>query len=158
MARPNLIIVSLNNSNLKRGIIVKKIVVVLSLLALVGCSSNKPLSTSVTDNYALQQSLIESSVTNQPPAAAVSGSPNWIPMVFVDFDTTALSSLADSLKTGKVKRAAIIYPSKMKTLAQRIQRYLEDQTSQDVPMLNVELRNTEQVQYDLSQVIVTLYF
>lgn len=136
----------------------KKVVVVLSLLALVGCSSNKPLSTSVTDNYALQQSLIESSAVNQPQAAAVSGTSNWIPMVFIDFDTIALSSLADNLKTGKVKRAAIIYPSKMKTLAQRIQRYLEDQTNQDVPMMNVELRNTEQVQYDLSQVIVTLYF
>ena len=107
---------------------------------------------------AFAQSLIESSAVNQPQAAAVSGTSNWIPMVFIDFDTIALSSLADNLKTGKVKRAAIIYPSKMKTLAQRIQRYLEDQTNQDVPMMNVELRNTEQVQYDLSQVIVTLYF
>lgn len=158
MVRLNLIIASPNNIKTEWGIIVKKIVVLLSLLALVGCSSNKPLSTSITDNHVLQQSLTESGVANQSSTAVVNSVPNWVPMVFVDFDTTALSLLADNLKTGKVKRAAIIYPSKIKTLAQRIQRYLEDQTSQDVPMMNVELRNTEQVQYDLSQVIVTLYF
>lgn len=136
----------------------KKISIALCLLALIGCSSDKPLPVSVADNYALQQSLVESGSASQPMTAAVNGSSNWIPMVFVDFDTATLATLADNLKAGKVKRAAIVYPSKMKTLAQRIQRYLEDQTNQDVPMMNVELRNTEQVQYDLSQVIVTLYF
>ena len=135
----------------------KRIIFLWCLLVLIGCSSNKSFSVLVDNDFSIQQPSLESGV-NVGRTSVVNGSSSWTPMVFSDFDESALAVLADNLNTGKVKRAAIVYPSKMKTLAQRIQNYLEIQTKQDVPMLSVELRNTEQVQYDLSQVIVTLYF
>ena len=46
----------------------------------------------------------------------------------------------------------------MQTLAGKIHDYLQQQTKQTIAMKSVELKDTDQVKYDLKQVIVTLYF
>jgi hypothetical protein len=46
----------------------------------------------------------------------------------------------------------------MQTLANNIRDYLQTNTGQKISMKSVELKDTEQVKYNLKQVIVTLYF
>lgn len=82
----------------------------------------------------------------------------WAPVFFTGFDKPQLASIADGINQGRIKHAVISYPTRMQTLAGRIHDYLQQQTKQVIVMKSVELKDTDQVKYDLKQVIVTLYF
>lgn len=138
-----------------------RVISLISVILLYGCSSNKVITNSLDGNLLppqSSQSYMESSVVDGGTSALSGKSTTWLPAVFTDFDEATLNLLADDLNQGKVKRATIIYPSKMRELALKIQSYLQGKTNQTIPMLNIELRDTKQIQYDLSQVIVTLYY
>ena len=66
--------------------------------------------------------------------------------------------IADGINQGRIKRAVVSYPTRMQTLAGKIHDYLQQQTKQTIAMKSVELKDTDQVKYNLKQVIVTLYF
>lgn len=105
----------------------------------------------------------ESAISVEESAATPSNSENkmvggWAPVFFVNYDQTQLSDIADKMKNGVVKKVVVSYPKKMQPLAKKIQNYLQQTTSQQVTMDYLELKDTEQVSYNMSQVIVTLYF
>lgn len=82
----------------------------------------------------------------------------WAPVFFAKYDQAQLSDIAAKMEDGVVKKVIVSYPKKMQPLAKKIQSYLQQTTSQKVTMDYLELKNTDQVSYNMSQVIVTLYF
>ena len=82
----------------------------------------------------------------------------WAPVFLVSFDRVQLDSIAQGLKEQRIKRAVISYPTKMQNLAEQIHVYLESASAQKIPLKSIELKDTSQVKYNLTQVIVTLYF
>lgn len=82
----------------------------------------------------------------------------WVPVFFSWMDTKQLAGITDGMNEGKIRRVMISYPPKMQNLAGKIQSYLQSQTKQNIEMQSIELKDTDQVSYNLTQVIVTLYF
>lgn len=82
----------------------------------------------------------------------------WVPTFFSWFDTKQLDNIVEGMSERRIAKVVISYPSKMQTLANKIQNYLQSDTNQKVEMQSIELKNTDQVSYNLTQVIVTLYF
>lgn len=82
----------------------------------------------------------------------------WAPAFFTNMDESQLNSIAEGLNSGQIKRVVISYPTKMESLAEQIHDYLQQQTDLDLPLKSIELKDTEQVKYNLTQVILTLYF
>ncbi len=123
---------------------------------LIACSSNSGMVTNV-DKQASSTPLVASA-----PLKSAASEPElvggWAPVFFTGFDKPQLVNIADGINQGRIKRAVISYPTKMQTLANKIHDYLQQQTKQVIVMKSVELKDTDQVKYDLKQVIVTLYF
>lgn len=120
---------------------------------LIGCSSNSNVSVSKIASAPENASMPVKSAASEP--VMVGG---WAPVFFTGFDKTQLANIADGINQGRIKRAVVSYPTRMQTLAGKIHDYLQQQTKQTIAMKSVELKDTDQVKYDLKQVIVTLYF
>lgn len=133
-----------------------KFIFVLVGALLVACSSNysgdlrAPMQVASTP---LAASMPVKSAASEPELVG-----GWAPVFFTGFDKPQLASIADGINQGRIKHAVISYPTRMQTLAGRIHDYLQQQTKQVIVMKSVELKDTDQVKYDLKQVIVTLYF
>ena len=130
-----------------------KVMIGLIGFILIGCSSNSNVSISKIASAPENASMPVKSVASEP--VLVGG---WAPVFFTGFDKTQLANIADGINQGRIKRAVVSYPTRMQTLAGKIHDYLQQQTKQTIAMKSVELKDTDQVKYDLKQVIVTLYF
>ena len=130
-----------------------KVVIGLIGLILIGCSSNSDVSVNPASSAPVNASMPLKSVASEP--VMVGG---WAPVFFTGFDKTQLANIADGINQGRIKRAVVSYPTRMQTLAGKIHDYLQQQTKQTIAMTSVELKDTDQVKYNLKQVIVTLYF
>ena len=82
----------------------------------------------------------------------------WAPVFFTEMDNVQLDNISYGLNHQTIKRVTISYPTKMEALAEQIHDYLEEKTHIDIPLQTIELKDTDQVKYNLTQVIVTLYF
>jgi hypothetical protein len=118
---------------------------ILALAILTGCS-----------NSSLKQ--------HKPTAAPVSPPVNatriggWAPVFFTNLNQEQLAIIAHGINNQQISHAVISYPTKMQNLAKQIRDYLQQTTHQIIPMRSVELKNTTQVTYALTQVVVILYF
>ena len=130
-----------------------KVLIGLIGLILIGCSSNSNVSVSKISSAPVNASMPLKSAAIEP--VIIGG---WAPVFFTGFDKTQLANIADGINQGRIKRAVVSYPTRMQTLAGKIHDYLQQQTKQMIAMKSVELKDTDQVKYDLKQVIVTLYF
>lgn len=130
-----------------------KVMIGLIGFILIGCSSNSNVSISKIASAPENASMPVKSVASEPVMAG-----GWAPVFFTGFDKTQLANIADGINQGRIKRAVVSYPTRMQTLAGKIHDYLQQQTKQPIAMKSVELKDTDQVKYDLKQVIVTLYF
>lgn len=99
--------------------------------------------------------LPESSAVIESAPTLVGG---WAPAFFSGFDTKKLDSIVDGMNENRIKHVVVTYPPQMQTLANKIHDYLHNKTKQQIPMEIIKLQNTEQVTYNMEQVIVTLYF
>ncbi len=126
----------------------KKWLVAVFSLALFACSSN-------TINSNARDTGGAADLGSKAGNTAVGG---WAPVFFTDMDQEKLDSITDGLNNQSIKRVVISYPTKMQVLAQQIHDYLADKTHQEIPLKTIELKDTDQVKYNLTQVIVTLYF
>jgi hypothetical protein len=130
-----------------------KVMIGLIGLILIGCSSNSNVSVSKIASAPENASMPVKNAASEP--VMVGG---WAPVFFTGFDKTQLANIADGINQGRIKRAVVSYPTRMQTLAGKIHDYLQQQTKQPIAMKSVELKDTDQVKYNLKQVIVTLYF
>lgn len=133
-----------------------KLIVMLIGALLIACSSNNGGDLKAPMKVAsvpLVASMPVKSVASEPELVG-----GWAPVFFTGFDKPQLANIADGINQGRIKRAVISYPTRMQTLAGKIHDYLQQQTKQVIVMKSVELKDTDQVKYDLKQVIVTLYF
>ena len=130
-----------------------KVMIGLIGFILIGCSSNSNVSISKIASAPENASMPVKSAASEP--VLVGG---WAPVFFTGFDKTQLANIADGINQGRIKRAVVSYPTRMQTLAGKIHDYLQQQTKLTIAMKSVELKDTDQVKYDLKQVIVTLYF
>lgn len=103
----------------------------------------------------LNKNIESEIVTQEKPKQLIGG---WAPVFFSDFNTQELNKIVYGMKNKKIKKAVISYPKTMNELALKIQTYLQNKTRQKIAKQLVELQNTAQVQYNITQVIVTLYF
>lgn len=138
---------------------------------LAGCSTTSDkLKDSCADNPQLPKCIASSPVTASSDSSESQDMMNgvesdeakivggWAPTFFSWFDTKQLNNIVEGMSEGRISRVVISYPSKMQTLANKIQNYLQSDTNQKVEMHSIELKDTDQVSYNLTQVIVTLYF
>lgn len=116
---------------------------------LVACSNSHEPKTSATTNSINQ---------TQSPAENTQIVGGWAPVFLTNMDESQLNDIADGIKTNRIKRVVISYPTKMEPLAQDIHDYLLKKTNVDIPLKSIELKDTDQVKYNLTQVILTLYF
>jgi hypothetical protein len=130
---------------------VKKITLLVAIAGLFACSSN---GGGVDSKNSIQE--VSSAPIKQNASSPMIG--GWAPVFFTEFDKDELNQVVDGVNAGRVKRVAISYPTKMQTLANNIRDYLQTNTGQKITMKSVELKDTDQVKYNLKQVIVTLYF
>lgn len=130
---------------------VKKITLLVAMAGLFACSSN---GGGVDNKNSIQE--VSSAPIKQNASSPMIG--GWAPIFFTGFDKDELNQIVDGVNAGRVKRVAISYPTKMQTLANNIRDYLQTNTGQKITMKSVELKDTDQVKYNLKQVIVTLYF
>jgi hypothetical protein len=130
---------------------VKKITLLITVAGLCACSSN---GGSLDVKNSTQE--VSSAPTKQNASEAILG--GWAPVFFSEFDKSELNQVVDGINTGRIKRTVVSYPTRMQTLANNIRDYLQTNTGQKISMKSVELKDTEQVKYNLKQVIVTLYF
>ena len=124
------------------------------MFGLAACSTSH---TPTTPNISIPI-VAESAHPTESQVSQINPIGGWAPIFFVNFDQKQLDGIADGLNKGTIKRAVIVYPTKMQTLAGKIHDYLQTKTTQNLSMRSVELHDTDQVVYDLTQVIVTLYF
>lgn len=122
-------------------------------LILIGCSSNSDVSVSKVSSAPVNASMPVKSAASDPVMLG-----GWAPVFFTGFDKSQLDNIVAGINQGRIKRAVVSYPTRMQTLAGKIHDYLQQQTQQTIAMKSVELKDTDQVKYDLKQVIVTLYF
>ncbi|RTL12636.1 MAG: hypothetical protein EKK54_03155 [Neisseriaceae bacterium] len=132
---------------------VKKFSLLIAATSLLACSNND--GGGVINNTNSVQKVSSAPVKQDASSPMVGG---WAPVFFTGFDKDQLNQIVDGINEGRVKRAAISYPTKMQTLANNIRDYLQANTGQKIIMKSVELKDTDQVKYNLKQVIVTLYF
>jgi len=119
------------------------------LAFMVACSnSHQPKTATVTNSANQTQGSSENS-------EAIGG---WAPVFLTNMDESQLNDIADGIKSKLIKRVVISYPTKMESLATDIHDYLEEKTAVDIPLKSIELKDTDQVKYNLTQVILTLYF
>ena len=130
---------------------VKKITLLIAVAGLFACSSNGG-GLSVKNS---SQEVASAPIKQDASEPMLGG---WAPVFFTGFDKNELDQIVEGVNSGRVKRAAISYPTKMQTLANNIRDYLQTNTGQKITMKSVELKDTDQVKYNLKQVIVTLYF
>lgn len=123
---------------------------------LIACSSNSGVVTNIDKQVSSTPLIASAPLKNAASEPELVG--GWAPVFFTGFDKPQLVNIADGINQGRIKRAVISYPTKMQTLANKIHDYLQQQTKQVIVMKSVELKDTDQVKYDLKQVIVTLYF
>jgi hypothetical protein len=138
----------------------RKLLIALAFIGILsGCSSNHDKSAGSLGGVksVSSQPTIESGVNGKTNASQTTIG-GWVPLFMVSFDQSQLDGVAEGLNQGRIKRAIIVYPTKMQTLASKIHDYLQQKTPQNISMRSVELRDTEQVKYDLTQVIITLYY
>lgn len=131
----------------------KKILInILVASALFACASkDKPVNNIVNNTPTVEEVM----VVEDGDVKMVGG---WAPVFFSNYDKPQLLDIANKMKDGVVKKVVVSYPKKMQPLAKKIQNYLQNTTSQKVTMDSLELKDTEQVSYNMTQVIVTLYF
>lgn len=122
----------------------KKLIIFLLSYILLACSANPSDNKFNADTNAMKQR-----------EGKVGG---WAPVFFTAMDEDKLDSIAAGLKDKSIQRVVITYPTKMQDLAIQIHDYLENKTHQNIPLKTIELKDTTQVKYNLTQVIVTLYF
>ncbi|MBX9866216.1 MAG: hypothetical protein K2Y14_04825 [Burkholderiales bacterium] len=130
-----------------------KVMIGLIGLILIGCSSNSDVSVSKVSSVPVNASMPVKSAASDPVMLG-----GWAPVFFTGFDKSQLDNIVAGINQGRIKRAVVSYPTRMQTLAGKIHDYLQQQTQQTIAMKSVELKDTDQVKYDLKQVIVTLYF
>lgn len=130
-----------------------KVMIGLIGLILIGCSSNSDVSVSKVSSAPVNASMPVKSAASDPVMLG-----GWAPVFFTGFDKSQLDNIVAGINQGRIKRAVVSYPTRMQTLAGKIHDYLQQQTQQTIAMKSVELKDTDQVKYDLKQVIVTLYF
>lgn len=127
------------------------------VLGLVGCSTATYDCAKVPTASGcggVESSVVESNVAESKPV--ILG--GWAPVFFTGYDTKQLNQIVDGMNENRIKHVVISYPIQMQTLANKIHDYLQNKTKQQIPMEAVKLQNTEQVTYNMEQVIVTLYF
>lgn len=125
----------------------------LTMLVVVGCATKAAVvSTTPVDNVVSVESSV---VVGNEDSKLIGG---WAPVFFTKYDQTQLLDIADKMKVGTVKKVIVSYPKKMQSLAAQIQGYLQKNTSQKVAMNSLDLKDNDQVSYNMNQVIVTLYF
>lgn len=130
-----------------------KVMIGLIGLILIGCSSNSDVSVSKVSSAPVNASMPAKSAASDPVMLG-----GWAPVFFTGFDKSQLDNIVAGINQGRIKRAVVSYPTRMQTLAGKIHDYLQQKTQQTIAMKSVELKDTDQVKYDLKQVIVTLYF
>ena len=113
---------------------VKKITLLVAIAGLFACSSN---GGGVDSKNSIQE--VSSAPIKQNASSPMIG--GWAPVFFTEFDKDELNQVVDG-----------------QTLANNIRDYLQTNTGQKITMKSVELKDTDQVKYNLKQVIVTLYF
>ena len=130
------------------------------MIGLVGCSTTSNIAGDCSKNPSASgcvgvesEFAVESDV--ERPATLVGG---WAPAFFSGFDTKKLDDIVDGMNQKRIKHVVVTYPPQMQTLANKIHDYLHNNTKQQIPMEIIKLQNTEQVSYNMEQVIVTLYF
>lgn len=140
----------------------KSIVLIGGMLAigLIGCSTatfdcNKVPTASGCNQVVESNPVSESDTMAENKPTLVGG---WAPAFFSGFDTKKLDSIVDGMNQNRIKHVVVTYPPQMQTLANKIHDYLHTKTNQQIPMEIIKLQNTEQVSYNMEQVIVTLYF
>ncbi len=130
---------------------VKKVILLIAVAGLFACSTN---SGGINTKSSVQEA--SSAPIKQNASSEMVG--GWAPVFFTGFDKSELDQIVEGVNAGRIKRAAISYPTRMQTLANSIRDYLQTNTGQKITMKSVELKDTDQVKYNLKQVIVTLYF
>lgn len=115
---------------------------------MVACSnSHQPINTPKTSATGINKSDSQLEVVG-----------GWAPVFLTNMDESQLDDVADGIKSNRIKRVVISYPTKMEPLAQEVHDYLLKKTNVDIPLKSIELKDTDQVKYNLTQVILTLYF
>lgn len=115
---------------------------------MVACSnSHQPVNTPKTSATDINKS------DSQPEVVG-----GWAPVFLTNMDESQLDDIAEGIKSNRIKRVVISYPTKMEPLAQEVHDYLLKKTNVDIPLKSIELKDTDQVKYNLTQVILTLYF
>lgn len=83
---------------------------------------------------------------------------DWEPLFFDEFDQEELDKIVLDIKNAQIKKISISYPTKMDELAHQIHAYLVKKANIRIPLKASELKDTDQVKYHLTQVLVILYF
>lgn len=137
----------------------KTLLCILCAVVVVSCASSNenfvtekptPVSNAAVSNPESGELLEESSNSE-----LVGG---WAPAFFNSYDEPQLVDIAQKMNDGVVKKIVISYPKKMQPLAAKIQSYLQKKTAQSIQMNVLDLQDTDQVSYNMTQVILTLYF
>ncbi|MEN9946899.1 MAG: hypothetical protein RLZZ293_1285 [Pseudomonadota bacterium] len=126
-------------------------------LSLLACSTNHN-STTIPEKSMSSSPLATPQINDKLDGSESGVVGGWAPVFFTEMNQTKLDDIVTGMRSGRIKRATISYPTKMQSLAIKIYNYLEASTEQKITMQAIELKNTDQVQYNLTQVIVTLYF
>lgn len=130
--------------------------IAITSIFLSACSSSgNPAATDSGANIVRPESSAPISSVESTNEQKVGG---WAPVFFSGYSQNQVNDIIDGLNQGRIKKAVVSYPTKMQTLAQKIHDNIQTHTTVNIPMESVELKDTDQVKYDLKQVIVTLYF
>lgn len=127
-----------------------------SISALLCACSSVAVSSKNIDPVPVDSVVAESNPT--PDAESTIRIGGWAPVFFSGYNQNQVNEIVDGLNNGRIKKAVVSYPTRMQTLALKIHDNIQKNTTVKIPMESVELKDTDQVKYDLKQVIVTLYF
>lgn len=148
--------------DMMRKFLISMMTGILSAGALIACSSvnERPKMSLLPATISSESApvLLDNASDSTSESSPMVG--GWVPVFFNQFDKPELDNIATDLNSGRVKQVAISYPTKMQPLANKIKNYLQTNTNKTkaISMNAVELKDTDQVTYNLTQVILTLYF
>jgi len=128
--------------------LIRNLFFLVTIFSIAACSSSRqPKPSQNSNNHQ------ETQDNEQNPSVG-----GWAPVFLTYMDESQLNEIAEELNSGRIKRIVISYPTKMESLAESAHDYLLQKTNVDIPLKSIELKDTDQVKYNLTQIILTLYF
>lgn len=126
-----------------------------SLVAAVtmGCATN---SSAVVAPTSESMAVMAGATSESTSVSGFVG--GWAPAFFSEFNKKELQEIVTGIQEGRISKVVVSYPTQMNKLAVQIHDYLQSVTKGNIQMEAYELANTDTVTYNMSQVVVTMYF